>query len=204
MAQLAITASKKDHIVYPSGRSISIEADDIKFAFTDSAGLVNFSYYDEQSSKLSYIVCTSATKINSLFAAMTQPTIGYITKINASQVNKPGLLNKSSIVYQTGSGLLNLIYDAGRWSSQKSKRISAYLNAGTSTFAVTAVSQANKTFTVAGNQTATFTANKVFIVTGSTGNDKLYTVVSSTFGAATVITVRETLPSAVADGNIKV
>ncbi len=204
MALLAVTASKKDHIVYPAGKSITIEADNIKFAFTGTTGLVSLSYYDEQSAKLSYLVLTSATDINAVFAAMTAPVLANIVQINASLVNDPGLLNKSAIVYQTGTTLLNIIYNAGRWSSQKSKRITAYTNAGTSSFAVTGVSQANKTFTVAGNQTATFTANKVFRVDGSTGNDKLYTVVSSAFGVATVITVKETLPSAVADGTIKV
>ena len=112
MALLAVTASKKDHIVYPAGKSITIEADKIKFAFTDSTGLVSLSYYDEQSAKLSYIVLTSATDINAVFAAMTAPTLSYVTQINASLVNKSALLNKSAIVYQTGTTLLNILYDA--------------------------------------------------------------------------------------------
>ncbi len=71
-----------------------------------------------------------------------------------------------------------------------------------STLTITAVNQGAKTFTVAGNQAAKFHANGVFAVAGSTGNDGFYTVVSAVFGAATVITVVEVLPSAVADGAI--
>jgi hypothetical protein len=47
-----------------------------------------------------------------------------------------------------------------------------------------------------GNQTARFTAGKKFRVRSSTGNDGVYTVVSSVFGAATTIVVTETVVDA--------
>lgn len=68
---------------------------------------------------------------------------------------------------------------------------------------VTAVVQGAKTFAVSGDVTATAIAPVQFNVTGSTGNDGTYTVVSAVFGAAhTVVTVAEAIPSAIADGNI--
>ncbi len=70
------------------------------------------------------------------------------------------------------------------------------------TIPVTAVNQGAKTFTVAGNQASKFSATGFMTVAGSTGNDGLYTVVSAVFGVATVITVVEAIPSAVADGAI--
>lgn len=69
-------------------------------------------------------------------------------------------------------------------------------------FAVTAVSTGSKKFTVAGDQTARFLAGATVRVSGSTGNDGLYTVVSSTFGTATDIVVSQAVPSAVADGSL--
>jgi hypothetical protein len=70
-------------------------------------------------------------------------------------------------------------------------------------FAITASDPSNPyTFTVAGDKTTIFVAGTVFTVTGSTGNDGTYTVVSSAFGAATVITVTEVVASAVGDGTI--
>lgn len=71
-------------------------------------------------------------------------------------------------------------------------------------YAVSGVSTGSTTFTVAGNQTSVFTAGSQFAVVGSTGNDGTYTVVSSTFGASTVITVAETISNATADGTIYV
>ena len=78
------------------------------------------------------------------------------------------------------------------------------LNATTNTYNITAVSQTNQTFTVAGNQTNFFTPGTTVDVNGSTGNDDTYTVVSSVFGTSTVITVLENIPSATANGTIGV
>ncbi len=78
------------------------------------------------------------------------------------------------------------------------------LNASPQSYTITAVSIANHTFTVAGNQTAAFPVGMVFAVAGSTGNDGSYTVQSVTFGIATVITVIEAVLSSTVDGSIKV
>jgi len=70
---------------------------------------------------------------------------------------------------------------------------------------ITAVSQANDTFTVAGNQAAEYTAGKRIRVTGSTGNDGHYTVAKAgaVFGDPdTQIEVDEEIPNAVADGQL--
>lgn len=67
-------------------------------------------------------------------------------------------------------------------------------------FAITAVNQGAKTFTVTGDASA-FAMNDSLLVLGSTGNDGGYTIVSAVFGAgSTVITVVEAIPSATADG----
>ncbi len=78
------------------------------------------------------------------------------------------------------------------------------LNASPQIYTITSVSKANSTFTVAGNQTSAFPVGMVFTVTGSTGNDNSYTVRSSAFGSATVITVLEAVLDATIDGTIHV
>ncbi len=70
------------------------------------------------------------------------------------------------------------------------------------THAITAVDTVADTFTVAGDQTANYTAGTKIQVKGSTGNDGVYTVVSSTYGTDTVITVEEDITDATADGTI--
>ena len=62
-------------------------------------------------------------------------------------------------------------------------------------FALTVASPTDGTFTVAGDQTASFTSGTEAVVSGGV-NDGNYTVLSSVFGAATVISVVEVVPSA--------
>jgi hypothetical protein len=70
-------------------------------------------------------------------------------------------------------------------------------------FAITAADPSNPyTFTVAGDKTTIFVSGTTFVVAGSTGNNGTYTVVSSAYGAATVITVTGVVGSAVGDGTI--
>lgn len=78
------------------------------------------------------------------------------------------------------------------------------LNASPQSYAITAVSVANSTLTVAGNQTASFPIGMTFAVLGSTGNNGTYTVRSAVFGTATVITVLEAVLDATVDGTIRV
>lgn len=68
--------------------------------------------------------------------------------------------------------------------------------------AITAVSIANDTVTVAGDWTALFQAGLHFRISGSTGNDGSWEVESSAFGAATVISVVGDITNAVADGTV--
>lgn len=70
--------------------------------------------------------------------------------------------------------------------------------------AITGVSTTTRTFTVAGDQTGAFLSGSDCIVTGSTGNDGSYTVVSAVYASSTTITVDEVVPSSVADGTIEV
>lgn len=71
-------------------------------------------------------------------------------------------------------------------------------------FAITAVNQGAQSFTIAGDHAADYPAGVSFDVSGSTGNDGGYTVVSSTFGAgSTVIVTVEAISDATADGAIE-
>jgi hypothetical protein len=73
-------------------------------------------------------------------------------------------------------------------------------------YAVYAVSQGNKTFTINSDVATAISAAVVgskIRINGSTGNDGLYTVVTCVDGGTTaVITVSEAIPSATADGNV--
>ncbi len=69
----------------------------------------------------------------------------------------------------------------------------------TSAIAISSISTTARTFTVAGDQTGIFTSGTEFVVSaGSNGGS--YTVVSSVFGATTVITVVETIASSTVGG----
>lgn len=60
-----------------------------------------------------------------------------------------------------------------------------------------------ESFSVAGDHTSIFTADKIFSVNGSTDNDGSWTVVSSVFSSPnTIIAVAETVDPSVADGYI--
>jgi hypothetical protein len=66
---------------------------------------------------------------------------------------------------------------------------------------ITGGSQGSKQFIVTGDVTSYCTAGKIITVRGSTGNDGVYTVVSSSYGApSTTVTVSEAIPSATFDG----
>lgn len=82
----------------------------------------------------------------------------------------------------------------GNWSSPSTWH---------SAYNITAVSTGSKTFTIATDHHEEFPAGCIIKVAGSTGNNGTYTVVSAVFGTSTVITVTETVPSAVADGNVQ-
>jgi hypothetical protein len=72
-------------------------------------------------------------------------------------------------------------------------------------YTIDAVSTGAKTFTISddGDLSSTFLDGRTIQVNGSTGNDGLYTVASTSYSAPDfVITVEETIASAVADGTI--
>lgn len=75
-------------------------------------------------------------------------------------------------------------------------------------YAIAAVDQTNKTFTVSGDQRGKFPATRLFSVEGSTGNDGTYTVAAG-LGVEydpdtdqTRIPVDEAIPNATADGSV--
>jgi hypothetical protein len=68
---------------------------------------------------------------------------------------------------------------------------------------ITAVDQILKTFTVAGDHALQFSPGLTVLVSGSTGNDGVYTVVSVVFATGnTTITVVEVIPDSTPDGTI--
>lgn len=69
---------------------------------------------------------------------------------------------------------------------------------------VIAVNQASKWFAVAGNVVSEYSAGQSISITGSTGNNGVYTVVSATYTTQTQITVSQSIPSSVADGTLTV
>jgi hypothetical protein len=72
-------------------------------------------------------------------------------------------------------------------------------------YPVTGGNQGSKQFTVATDVTAIFVTDAVMYVQDSTSNDGTYTVASSSFGGGTTtITVVESIPTAVFDGDIVV
>ncbi len=71
------------------------------------------------------------------------------------------------------------------------------------TFAITAVDQGAKTFTIAGDKTALTGLQTSIVVAGSTGNDGSYTVASLTLVTGnTVVAVNEAISDATVDGTL--
>lgn len=110
----------------------------------------------------------------------------------------------AAAVTYTSSNQQYIQYEEGYAVSQKKKDIVLVKNLVPPDRAITVVDQVNRTFTVAGNHQIDFTQDVPFFVDGSTGNDGLYSVLSSTYdGANTVISVRQIIVNATADGTIK-
>lgn len=77
-------------------------------------------------------------------------------------------------------------------------------NAEPLTYTITDADTAANTLTIAGDQTAFFTPGAPFTVTGSTGNNGIYTVRSATFGTQTVIVPLEVVRDDTTDGTIAI
>lgn len=110
------------------------------------------------------------------------------------------------VVYVTGNpdGTENIAYDMGELTGRNYTQILGLINAKTFSRAVTGVNLSLNTFAVSGNRTAEFTANQPFYCEGSTGNDGLYSVVSSSHnGGTTTIVVKQAIPDDTADGTLK-
>ena len=76
----------------------------------------------------------------------------------------------------------------------------------TNLYRITGVDDTAKTFTVAEDRTADFTAARLFFVENSTANDEMYTVVSSSYDSddeETTIVVSEALVDDTVDGNLR-
>lgn len=95
-------------------------------------------------------------------------------------------------------------YELGLSTSARKQDIIGYVQADVEDLAITGVDVLAKTFTVSGNVHDNFILDTPFFVVGSTGNDGVYTVISSYYtGSDTVIFVRQTIADSTADGNIK-
>ena len=94
-------------------------------------------------------------------------------------------------------------YDNGHKVAGKLKDMVVEV-AVSATRAITDVDLYNNTFTIAGNHQVDYIPGTPIFVDGSTGNDGMYTVVSSFYdGSDTVITVLQSIPDSTADGDIK-
>jgi predicted secreted protein len=96
-------------------------------------------------------------------------------------------------ILRTGEVTLDINYDPASWMHR--------IGTGAG-LAITAVSIANDTVTVAGDYHLLFTPGLHFRISGSTGNNGSWEVESSVFGAATVISVVGDITNAVADGTV--
>jgi hypothetical protein len=119
-------------------------------------------------------------------------------------LSSPPLSPPTSLVWiNIGTQQITIAAYAALPTSQQGYYQGYYQNTNCTLFAIIAVNQGTKTFTVAGDQISYLPATGVATVSGSTGNDGIYTVVSATLiGGNTAIIVSQAIPNATADGTI--
>lgn len=134
---------------------------------------------------------------------VVHPIKGTITSADAisNQLDTPVTADVDSY---TAANQKYIKYEPGRSTAVKTKDIVAMVNVPDSDRAITAVSIADKSFTIGGDHQADYTRDVPFMVDGSTGNDGAYSVVQSVLdGSDTVIYVAQTIFDSTADGDIK-
>ncbi len=132
--------------------------------------------------------------------AITTPKLGKQEGVPTIYLSEAFVSEGSSDVYE----------DNGEYKHNKGRLFDFVDNNGfpiwmpTNIFAITAVDQGSKIFTIAGNHAGTIIASGNNLrVNGSTGNDTIYGIVTAANnGPNTDITVLGTIASAVVDGNI--
>jgi len=203
---LNLTVTKLNFTTLSPAETRAIYPENIKELRTLADNSVEVTYYDPTKVNLDSIVTT--TSVNTIFAAMEAPLLIDMFTIGVSEINRAVVLNRNSMaMIAVTANPQTIEYNYGDMNHVNNKIISAFITPAAVSETITSASQANKTFRVATDLTTTFVPNLAFRVSGSTGgaatgNDKLYTVVSSAYTTYTTITVRETIPSAATDGTI--
>lgn len=77
---------------------------------------------------------------------------------------------------------------------------SSLIGQGHTNYAILAVNQSARKFTISGNWTSLFTVGTKLVVAGSTPNDGTYTITAVTFTTVTIMSVSEAIPSSSAEG----
>ena len=204
--QVSLSILRKNSTNFTTAVTRSLLSDNILTMEQTSAGTL-IQYDNPHSSMIDqYVVEELAYTIAT--TNMTAWIFGTLTDADGIATSKPYFINKLRAIEQiedpNDADSQIVFFDAGRNHTAKLKELELFLvDTLGSTVAITAVSIANKTFTVATDLTASFPAGKSFAMDGSTANDGLYTVVSSVFGAATVITVVQDIADATVDGSLK-
>lgn len=132
----------------------------------------------------------------------------------SSYINQPLLFsstidigNAGSILTTSLNAALNSLYKVGdtgtidMFSGTSPGDATYSITSVTNSFPVVAVNQGTKTFSIVGNHAGAFSPTDLIQVYGSTGNDAVYTVFTSTFSSPnTNLVVVEAIPSAVTNG----
>jgi len=184
-ATVNLTVTKIDSTVYSTAVTMAINPENIITLMTQANNTVEVAYYDPTKVKL--VKLETTTSVNTIFAAIPSPLLVGVYTIGTTTMNRPVVLNRNNMSIITGAANPYLIqYNMGERTVVNNKEISAFITPSAISETITSASQTNKTFRVATDLTATFVAGLAFRVSGSTGgaatgNDKLYTVVSSAY-----------------------
>lgn len=133
--------------------------------------------------------CLITDASDNVLATFTGLTYG------TADANGKATLNAVSAVAATGTGT------AAKAKFVKTDLTVVYQGSCGIKYAIAAVSQGSKTFRVDGVDLSSVAYGQTLTISGSTGNDGTYTVVSATYGGGnTTFTVHEAIPNATADG----
>lgn len=187
------------------GNTFNLAEDEIIRVMSDTLGAL-VTYYKEGARIRNVIVVETPAQIALLCKTLipVTHTDSNVEHINASHIIIIDDSGDNTVIKYDAKGVIPIEITVTETKGAINKAI--YELAGQTTYVIDITNLTTNSFTLEaahGDKTTTFTADSVFSVIDSTGNDGTYTVASRSYGGGkTTIVVTETISNGVDDGEI--